>query len=174
MKKALFIISSVLFLYSCKNGNKNEEQTTTADTTQTQQLDPQKQLVGEWQNTVLKVTVNTARNTDSTGIVDVNEQNWADVLKTKPIKMSFTEDGTFNTEYRNLKDEMINGGSGNWYIVNDTLVMNQKQPDIVSTFYKVAFSNEGTVELSGVVDWEGDGKVDDNYMGVLKNISTAK
>ena len=163
MKKIILALSAItLLMYSCSN-NQPQDAASTADTKDSLQ----KQLLGEWNYTSMKVKINTALNSDSTAYVDINEGNWEKELKTKAPKAVFNEDLTYYVEYKNLKDSIIRGAAGTWYVINDSLTMNQKQPDNTSFLYKVAINN-GIAEFTGVVDWEGDGKVDDEYTGVLK------
>ena len=166
MKKIFIVPLAAVFLYSC-SGNKTEETAAeTADSVKTVN-NLQIQIVGEWKSSALKVKINTALNSDSTEIIDVNEENWERVLKTKPMKTIFKDDGSYVTEYRNKKDSVIKFASGKWYTVNDSLYLNQKQPDMMPFQYKVVVDNN-MATFSGIVDWEGDEKVDDEYVSTMK------
>ena len=168
--KKLFIVSvASVLIYSC-SGNKTEDTgSASADSSSTQaNADLQKQILGEWNASLLKVTINSALNNDSlTEQIDVNEENWERVLKSKPLKTIFNEDGTYAVETRTMKDSVIKVSSGKWYTVNDSVFMNQKQPDVKSFQYKVLISNN-KVDFTGIVDWEGDTKTDDNYFCTMK------
>ena len=168
--KKLFILPVTAFLiYSC-SGNKTEDaNSTTSDSSAiSSNVDLQKQILGEWKASLLKVTINSALNNDSlTEQIDVNEENWERVLKSKPLKTIFNEDGTYIVEARTMKDSVIKVSSGKWYTVNDSVFMNQKQPDVKSFQYKVVFNNN-KADFTGIVDWEGDTKVDDNYFCTMK------
>jgi len=165
MKKLVFGALFLSMIYSCSN-NSNSPETNGADTTAAAApLD--KQIIGEWRNTSLKVKINTRLNTDSTGYIDVDESNWERVLKTKPMKTVFSADGTYKLADGSIADSTVSVSSGSWYVLNDTIFMNQKQPDAIFFQYHLSVK-DNMATLDGLVDWEGDGKVDDEYNGTLK------
>lgn len=165
MKRYLFVLFAIFGLTACTNDEGASDQTITdSDTVSQEGLD--KKLIGSWKNTALKVKINTALNGDSTGYIDVDESNWERVLKTKPMTTTFTEDGTYSLQYVNMSDSAIIASSGTWYVLNDSLFLNQKQPDVTHFQYKVDLGNN-TAKLTGLVDWEGDGEVDDEYEASL-------
>ncbi len=165
MKKILFGVLTLTMIYSCSNNSSNPTESGTDTTAVTTPLD--KQIIGEWRNTSLKVKINTALNSDSTGYIDVDETNWERVLKTKPMKTVFSEDGTYKLADGSIADSTVSVSSGTWYVLNDTIFMNQKQPDAIFFQYHIGIK-DNVATLNGLVDWEGDGKVDDEYNGTLK------
>ena len=165
MRKLFIIPLATVILYSC-SGNKKEEATVEATDSAKAATNLSTQILGEWKSSTLNVKINTALNSDSTEVIDVNEENWERVLKTKPLKMTFTDDGNYMTEFPN-KESAIKASSGKWYMVNDSIYLNQKQPDVMSFQYKTTIDNN-MLTFSGIVDWEGDGKVDDNYTSTMK------
>lgn len=166
MKKIVSAVLMLALIYSCSNNSTSTEGANATDsTTAAPALD--KQILGAWNNTLLKVKINTALNGDSTGYIDVDESNWERVLKTKPMSTYFNEDGTYRLEYKGIKDSVVVASAGTWYVVNDSIFMNQKQPDATFFQYQVTVK-DNIATLSGLVDWEGDGKVDDEYTGTLK------
>jgi hypothetical protein len=166
MKKILSVVTVLTMIYSCSNNSSDSTKMNGADSASVQPpLD--KQIIGEWHNASLKVKINTALNSDSTGYIDVDEANWERVLKTKPMKTVFSEDGSYRLTYGSIADSSVTASSGTWYVINDTIFMNQKHPD--ATFFQYHLGvKDNILTLNGLVDWEGDGKIDDEYNGTLK------
>ena len=78
------------------------------------------ELVGEWRNTYLKITMFTHRNSDSTHVMEVTSANWEEKLKTQPVRTFFRSNGTYNSEHRNLKDSIFYNPAGYWKVVGDS------------------------------------------------------
>lgn len=70
-------------------------------------------LLGEWRNMSLSVALDK-KHGESSDIFEVDEINWEEKLKIRPIRTYFRTDGTFNSEHYNLKDSLIMNPSGTW------------------------------------------------------------
>lgn len=146
--KQILLLACVL-LMAC-NGKKNEP----AD-------DLTKQLIGQWRNTYMKVTMHGVP--DSIKTLEVNEADWAQKLKIQPIRTFFNADGTYHSEHRNLSDSIIYNPAGKWKIEGDSITMTDTFPKANLTYrYKLAIK-DGQVEFWGKEDFNGDGKTDDYY-----------
>ena len=66
-----------------------------------------KDMVGEWRNVYLKVTTNALGSLDSVHVTECDTTNWEKMLGIKPIRTFFLPDGTYRSEYYNLKDSLI-------------------------------------------------------------------
>ena len=123
-----------------------------------------KDMVGEWRNVYLKVTTNALGSLDSVHVTECDTTNWEKMLGIKPIRTFFLPDGTYRSEYYNLKDSLIMTNTGVWKISNDTLTMEQLQPKAAAYKIKTTIVN-GLAEFDGVIDFDGDGQTDDHYLG---------
>ncbi|MBS1977911.1 MAG: hypothetical protein JST46_11110 [Bacteroidetes bacterium] len=122
-------------------------------------------LSGEWSNTYLHISLNKG---DSVVNRDADSTNWEQVLGIKPIYTLFREDGTYRSEYRNLKDSVIRVAEGTWNVTGDTLAMSQSKPEASS--YRMHMTlKEGKVIFEGNVDFDGDGTLD-HYVGWQKRL----
>lgn len=169
MKYLLLLLLSI-FLYSCVSGQKESKPQETSD--QIQEIDEEmdyisqleQQFVGEWSNVSMKVWVKTYNNSDTSFIVDITEDNWELKMNIKPIVTTVYEDGTYMSEFRNSFDSLIYKPEGTWMIDGDTLIMEDHQE-----VYKYQIFIDGDqAEFKNMVDWDKDGKADDEYFGVQR------
>ena len=122
-------------------------------------------LIGEWQNTYIKVTMNSFNGiTDSVRIMEANSSNWEDVIKMKPISTFFDADGTYHSDHYSLNDTLLFSAMGTWYAVDDTLVLDQTTPNVGIYRFKTEVNN-GEATFSALVDFDEDGMIDDTYLG---------
>ena len=123
-----------------------------------------KDIMGEWRNVYLKVTTNVLGSVDSARVTECDSTNWEKMLGIKPIRTFFLPDGTYRSEYYNLKDSLFMTNTGVWKISRDSLTMEQLQPKAAA--YKVRTSvTNGLAEFDGVIDFDNDGQADDHYQG---------
>ncbi len=121
----------------------------------------EKEIVGEWVNVSMKVWVKTYNNTDTSFIVDINEETWDMKMTIKPIVTTINEDGTYISEFRNSFDSLIYKPKGTWLIDGDTLIMEDHQ----ATYRYQIFIDGDMSEFKSMIDWDKDGKMDDEYSG---------
>ena len=126
-----------------------------------------KKLIGEWRNTYVKVVMHTLNNSDSTSSFQADSTNWQQVLHIKPIRTHFKSDGTYYSEYRNLNDSIVRMPKGTWGIKGDTITMVQLSPGKSSYKMHVSITNN-IATFAGLIDFDGDGKDDDEYYGMQK------
>jgi len=128
-------------------------------------------LVGEWRNESLKIKINSFNNTDSIIISESkNVTEWEKNLHIRPIRTFFKPDGTYYSEYRTLGDSIFRKTSGTWVIEGDSIIMNELQPE--KAFFKLHISiNNNLAIFQGVIDFDGDGKMDDEYFGTQRKFS---
>ncbi len=124
-------------------------------------------IVGEWVNNSMKVRVNTFNNSDTSFIVDINEDTWEMKMNIKPIVTTIREDGTYISEFRNSFDSLIYRPEGSWLIDGDTLIMEDHQ----EVYKYQVFIDGGRAEFKNMIDWDNDGNVDDEYSGVQLKIN---
>ncbi|MTI22737.1 hypothetical protein E1176_17020 [Fulvivirga sp. RKSG066] len=146
--KYLILLSFIAFTACSSNTNEGEEKN------EAKNDKPGRELVGEWRNLSMIV-----RMPDST--VNVPEGKWEEVLGIKPIITTYSEDGTFISEYRTLEDSVFMTSAGSWSVKGDTLTMVER-----GNANKYYFSiDEDTAIFRGYLDWNEDGAADDHYVG---------
>ena len=124
-------------------------------------------IIGQWRNKTVKIIVNSFNNTDSVFTVEADEQNWEARLKSRPIRTYFKEDGTYLSEYRNLKDSIFYTPSGVWKWKGDSPRMTQLKPHQAILNFKLDI-HDTIASFHGLIDFDGDGKRDDEYFGTQK------
>jgi len=129
----------------------------------------EKSLVGRWENIGLHITVNTYMNTDSTVILDLTEDNLRNGFATKPFVTILRDDGTYLLEIRSKTDSLVNSSSGEWKVDADSLIMHQLKPGLATFTYHVRIF-DGTAEFRTMVDYDRDGKVDDEILSRSRRI----
>lgn len=129
----------------------------------------QEALTGQWRNVYVKMTLHTRTddNSDTSMVMEADSTNWAARLGIQPIRTYFEKGGTYYSEYRDLKDSIVRRPSGNWSIKGDALTMYQLSPSKTVTTLHVAVTG-GRAAFSGLIDFDGDGKLDDAYYGIQR------
>lgn len=171
-RPAIIFILIFGFFYSCASGQKesnvadNEAESLMFDEEFDYVAQLENDIVGEWINNSMKVRVNTFNNSDTSFIVEINEETWEMKMNIKPIITTIRNDGTYISEFRNSFDSLIYRPEGIWLIDGDTLIMEDHQ-DVYK--YQI-FIDGDRAEFNNLIDWDNDGKVDDEYSGIqLKN-----
>jgi hypothetical protein len=122
----------------------------------------QSDLVGVWQIDELKIHMPSFKNSDSANNFIVTGKDWEAKTQTRNIQTHYNSDGTYHSVHKNLKDSIVYDPAGTWKIENDTLIIQDTIPKRVTYKFKIKMS-ESFVEFWGVEDFDGDGKVDDEY-----------
>ncbi len=122
------------------------------------------QMIGEWNNLSIRVDIETKKNTDSSEVLNVEQAEWEQRLKIKPIRTYFRADSTWNSAHYNLNDSLVYNPSGKWWIENDSLIMVQTFPSVDTSSYFLKL-NKDTASFTSRLDWDMDGKKDDLYVG---------
>lgn len=121
-------------------------------------------FIGEWTNVSMRIWVKTYNQSDTSFIVDINEENWDLKMTVQPIVTTVFEDGTYVSEFRNSFDSLMYRPEGTWMIDGDSLIMQDHQ-----AVYKYKIFIDGDLaEFKSVIDWDGDGDIDDDYFGVQR------
>ena len=161
MLRITFFLLGLLLLTACNNSGIKEKDASGS---------AKDQLIGEWNNFSIKVGINSRNNTDTNEVFEVGRPQWEDKLKIKPIRTFFRADSTWNSAHYNLKDSLIYDPSGRWWIQEDKLTMLQLLPSPDTTVYSFSIKND-TASFECVIDWDMDGKKDDEYSGKQIKVS---
>ncbi|HEY0244134.1 MAG TPA: hypothetical protein VGC01_01110 [Mucilaginibacter sp.] len=124
------------------------------------------QLIGEWRNVYLKIIIHNKSKPQE--IVQADSTNWETRLGIKPIRTYFLENGTYYSEYRNLKDSVVRKASGTWSLKKgDSIIMTQLSPDKSVLKLKMQIINDHAT-FTGLIDFDGEGIDNDEYFGIHK------
>lgn len=123
-------------------------------------------LVGEWRNYSLRIILNTAHGTDESEELHFDESNWDEGMGMKPARTFFQQNGSYYTEYRDLRDSIFQVANGTWQVRGDSLIMAE------SNFtYRYQLKIQGEFgEFTAQVDGDEDGEWDDIYIEVQRKV----
>lgn len=126
------------------------------------------ELIGEWRNTYIKITMNSFNGiTDSIRVMEADTSNWEDVIKMKPIRTFFEADGTYHSDHYSISDSLLFIAKGTWKTSHDTLTLDQTSPNEGIYSFKTSIK-DGIATFSSTLDFDEDGLSDDTYFGQQK------
>ncbi len=125
--------------------------------------EPGQELEGEWRNVYLKMVIHHKNGAIQT--MEADSTNWEQRLGIHPIRTHFSGDGSYYSEYFNLKDSLVRRPTGEWKINDDSVTMTQLTPDKGVYRFLLTIEN-GRATFSGNIDFDGDGMEDDVYYGI--------
>jgi hypothetical protein len=128
-------------------------------------FDLRSQLIGEWFNVYVKVNIHTKNKPEV--IMQADSSNWEKRLGIKPIRTHFLDDGTYYSEYRNLKDSTVRRPTGTWALKDDSLIMTELTPDKSVLKLQLTITNNHAT-FHGMIDFDGEGVNNDEYFGIQK------
>ena len=125
-----------------------------------------KDLIGEWRNVYLKITLHS-KNKPTATTMEADSSNWEQRIGIKPIRTHYLKDGTYYSEYLNLKDSVVRKPTGIWTIKGDSLFMTQLTPNKATYHFHLTI-NKDRATFTGIIDFDAEGVNNDEYYGVQK------
>lgn len=129
-------------------------------------LDLKTVLPGTWETIAFQVNINTFQNTDSTFVMEVKSGEWEAKMQMRPILTEYAVDNRYYIIYNSLKDSLLRTDRGIWNVFGDTLMLISPE----ATYQYEVLKKDSHLELRSVLDWDGDGVEDDEYIGIQKFI----
>ncbi len=123
-------------------------------------------LPGTWETVSFQVTVQSFQNSDSTFVFAIGKDEWGAQLGIQPIQTAYHSDNKFLSEYKNKKDSLVNSMRGIWNTFGDTLLLITPE----ATYQYIVKITADQIELRAMLDWDGDGQEDDEYIGIQKRV----
>ncbi len=168
----ILLLSILLFIaFSCASGQKDKQADAivVADSLVEENYLSQleQDLIGVWVNESMRVWVRSYNHSDTSFIVDINEENWDLKMTIKPITTTIYADGTYISEFRNSFDSLIYSPEGSWLLDGDSLIMHDRQ----AIYHYQVFVDGNRAEFKSILDWDSDGVADDEYFGVQRKIA---
>jgi hypothetical protein len=168
MSKAICVIKNfilwtcIFFIFSCQSNTPTEE------SNESQFPLTQDDLYGKWQILSFKVTYNALLGIpDSQYVFEVKEENWQQILATKPTISYFYQNNTFRQEFIDNNNVPYDTIRGIWNLLGDTLMLISPT---ASYTYQVSLQSNRAI-YSSIIDWDGDGEEDDEYFAIYKQLS---
>jgi hypothetical protein len=127
--------------------------------------DPDKLIVGEWRNIYLKLIIH--HKNDAPQTMEADSSNWEARLHIKPIRTHFQRNGSYYSEYFNLKDSLVRRTTGIWTTTGDSIIMTEQTPD--KSVLRLHLKIENNVAtFNGLIDFDGEGISNDEYYGMQR------
>ena len=158
MSKIWFLSGYLLLaILSCQTAESTENEESIEST-----ISLEDYIVGEWENVSLEVVVNSHNNTDSSFSILVPKGSWEEKLGIKPIQTHYDSNNTYQSVYRSLNDSIVQTTRGIWNVFGDTLMLIESD----ATYEYSVRLRDSLGEFRAILDWDGDGKIDDTYKGI--------
>ncbi|MFY8021176.1 MAG: hypothetical protein ACOVP1_08260 [Bacteroidia bacterium] len=119
-------------------------------------------IIGTWEIEELNIKLNSINNTNDTQIFSAKRENWETKMRSRNIQTTYTSDGKYHSLHRNLKDSITYDPHGYYQIKGDSLYITDTFPKKQNYVFKMKL-NKKQVEFFGMEDFDGDGKIDDEY-----------
>ncbi len=156
MKKYIAYLFLLPLLFACGTEQTAEEQTPPPRGI------PHESLYGIWEGVSFHINVNSFENKpDSSFVFEVSEGDWEQKLQVKPVRTIYLPDSTYVQEFRGLKGEIYESNKGLWRTLGDTLLLLERDAQYL---YDSRIADNGLLWLRSLVDWDGDGQEDDEYL----------
>ena len=131
-------------------------------------IDLETLLPGTWETIDIKMVLNTVNGQDSINFVHIAEGQWGKKIGMNPPRIYYLNDNKYRKERITADGQIIETHRGIWNTFGDTLMM--IEPDATYQ-YIVKANDQGLTEYRSLEDLDGDGEVDDEYVGVQRLVS---
>jgi hypothetical protein len=169
--RIVLILGLVLLGIACQSQNKKGSQEDSQPDNGLSFLEEQEQLiVGDWESIALEVRVRTYENSDTSFLVEVDEHTWQMKMNVDPIITSIFAEGTYRSVQNDVYGNTILNTQGIWMLDSDSLVME----DDKGRYQYSMFIDQGIMELKTYIDYDGDGRKDDFYIGKYRRLGSSK
>ena len=119
-------------------------------------------LIGTWEIDELIIKLNSQNNSNDTITITANRANWETKMVSRNIQTTYSSDGKYHSLHRNLKDSITYDPLGYYQIKGDSLYITDTFPQKKNYVFRMKLI-KNQVEFFGIADFDGDGKVDDEY-----------
>lgn len=156
-----FAFGIFIVLFSC------QAEPDAVEDSENTELDLKSALQGTWQTFQINVAVNSADGRDTFRTESLTEDVWEEVFGMEPPVYYFQPDQKFRLIHRNLAGEVVGDSRGLWNTFGDTLMLIEAE----ETNQFLVKVGGGKAAFRNFQDWDEDGEVDDEYQGLLRQIS---
>ena len=131
------------------------------------ELSTKNYMVDSWETTYLKIDMFTVNKSDSLQVYEDKFENNPDLV----AQSKYNKDGTFSAWFKNKKGEQISKTSGNWNVIEDSLIVEFNYAGRnMKVKYHITKTEEGFIGKSKY-DWDEDGDFDDMLLMKTKRIN---
>ncbi len=125
-------------------------------------------ILGTWETVEVEATSPTYQGLDTTVHQIIREADWGRLYGVRPSRTVYTNDGKLKRTYYNSAGQVTDVTNGLWREKGtDSLLVIEP-----NTTLNYRYQLEGErLTLTGVIDWDYDGEVDDDYRAILRLVS---
>ena len=125
-------------------------------------------LLGTWETVEMEATANSYEGRDTTVRTVIREADWGKMYGSKPPRTVFTADGKLRRTYYNVNGQETDVTHGLWKVRGTDSLFVIEPNTTLSYRHQLDGSR---LTLTGVVDWDYDGRADDDYRAVLRLVA---
>jgi hypothetical protein len=152
-------------LAACQNGSAEQE-------TLAPRVDLKTALPGVWELVSIQVRINSFEGQDTSFVFEISEDQWESIYKVRPARTIFDAQNRYRREYRAIGGDTLSVDRGMWNAFNDTLLL--IEPDTSYQFLVNMLPGKGLAEWRRMVDWDGDGQADDEYLELQRLVGRSQ
>lgn len=131
-------------------------------------VDISKELLGTWETVEVDVRYTTYQNQDTAFQQVIREGDWGKLFGVRPARTEFTPDGKHKRTHTLSSGQVADITNGVWKARGaDSLLIIEPNRTF---FYEHELSGDRLV-LTGTVDYDLDGEVDDEYRSVMRLVA---
>lgn len=132
----------------------------------TTKLDTKELMIGKWTTEKVRVKIISMNNTDADSTIIVSSEDFKQELGIYSNVGHYNADGTYEDVYYLDKDSVLMRTTGEWMMQGtDSIIVRQDEPTQREHRYFVKLKKDKGI-FKGLVDWDGDGKQDDEFTGI--------
>lgn len=128
-------------------------------------------MAGVWSTEVLHVEVHTWMDTEKDSTFSIPQSDFNEAFGFARNKGVYKLDGTFEEYFISSVDTVLSKVSGNWDAKDDTVYVQQMNPNISENHYHFELKGD-TGYFTGYLDWDRDGKKDDFFISKSVKVET--
>lgn len=147
----IFLILTSIYLFSC---GTDETQPEAAE------------FIGRWKYVSLNVKINSADGTNKDEFFYALKGDWQQKIGNTPLEIHIKEDGSFESTFYTLPDSNLIESFGAWEVKGDSLIFTEQ---LSRSAYQYTLK-DSLLTFRGKTDFDQDGKIDDDYVGVQERI----
>lgn len=134
-------------------------------------MDISEALLGTWETVEVDVNYKTYEKSDTNFRQIIREADWGKLFGVRPARTEFTPDGKHRRTHSLMNGQVADITNGLWKAQgSDSLLIIEPNKTL---YYAYGLDNDRLV-LTGVVDYDYDGEVDDEYRSVMRLVSRTK
>lgn len=131
-------------------------------------LDISEALLGTWETIEIEAISPTYQGLDTTIHQTIKEADWGRLYGVRPARTVYTADGKLRRTYYNIRGQVTDVTNGLWRAQGtDSLLI--IEPNTTLNYRHELDGDRLT--LTGIIDWDFDGELDDEYRAVLRLVS---